>query len=78
MTLRTEDEGLPVTIMSVGETALLPFAEGARIEPFSVGMHAAIKAKIAPGGVAVVVGAGTMVSTGALCSPASELGDAVS
>lgn len=34
------------------------FAEGAMVEPFAVGMQAAAKAKIAPGDVAVVIGAG--------------------
>lgn len=43
-------------------TYLLPdnvsFAEGAMVEPFAIGMQAAAKAKIRPGDVAVVVGAG--------------------
>lgn len=34
------------------------FAEGAMVEPLAVGMHAAGKARIVPGDVAVVVGAG--------------------
>ena len=34
------------------------YAEGAMVEPLAVGMHAAIKAKIVPGDVAVVIGAG--------------------
>ncbi len=34
------------------------FAEGAMVEPLAVGMHAANKAKIRPGDVAVVIGAG--------------------
>ncbi|MBC8138565.1 MAG: NAD(P)-dependent alcohol dehydrogenase [Fibrella sp.] len=34
------------------------FAEGAMVEPLAVGIHAAAKARIAPGDVAVVVGAG--------------------
>ncbi len=34
------------------------FAEGAMVEPLAVGMHAATKAKIKPGDVAVVMGAG--------------------
>ena len=38
----------------------LSFAEGALIEPFSVGMYAATKAEISPGDVAAVVGAGTI------------------
>ncbi len=36
------------------------FAEGAMIEPLAVGLHAANKAKIAPGDVALVLGAGTI------------------
>lgn len=45
------------------------FAEGAMIEPFAVGMHAASKARISPGDTAVVLGAGpigTMVALAAL------------
>jgi D-xylulose reductase len=34
------------------------FAEGALVEPFAIGMQAASKARIAPGDVAVVIGAG--------------------
>ncbi|MEM7538288.1 MAG: NAD(P)-dependent alcohol dehydrogenase [Chloroflexota bacterium] len=34
------------------------FAEGAMVEPLAVGMHAAAKAKITPGDIAVVMGAG--------------------
>lgn len=34
------------------------FAEGAMVEPFAVGLQAAQKARIAPGDVAVVIGAG--------------------
>ena len=34
------------------------FAEGAMVEPLAVGMHAAMKARIQPGDVAVVIGAG--------------------
>jgi D-xylulose reductase len=35
-------------------------AEGAMVEPLAVGMHAASKAQIRPGDVAVVIGAGTI------------------
>jgi D-xylulose reductase len=35
-------------------------AEGAMVEPLAVGMHAASKAQITPGDVAVVIGAGTI------------------
>lgn len=38
----------------------MSFAEGALIEPFSVGMHAATKAGIKPGDVAAVIGCGTI------------------
>ncbi len=36
------------------------FAEGAMVEPLAVGLHAAVKARIKPGDVAVVIGAGTV------------------
>jgi D-xylulose reductase len=36
------------------------FGEGAMVEPLAVGMHAANKAAIQPGDVAVVIGAGTI------------------
>jgi len=36
------------------------FAEAAMVEPLAVGMHAATKARIKPGDVAVVLGAGTI------------------
>lgn len=36
------------------------FAEGAMVEPLAVGLHAANKARIKPGDVAVVIGAGTI------------------
>ncbi len=45
------------------------FAEGAMVEPFAVGMQAATKARITPGDVAVVLGAGpigVMVALAAL------------
>jgi len=35
-------------------------AEGALVEPFAIGMHAATKAQIKPGATAVVIGAGTI------------------
>lgn len=38
----------------------LSFAEGALIEPFSVGMYAATTARISPGDVAAVIGSGTI------------------
>ncbi|HET9598851.1 MAG TPA: zinc-binding dehydrogenase, partial [Anaeromyxobacteraceae bacterium] len=36
------------------------FAEGAMVEPFAIGMQAALKARIQPGDVAVVTGSGTI------------------
>jgi len=36
------------------------YAEGALVEPLAVGMHAVAKARITPGDVAVVIGAGTI------------------
>lgn len=36
------------------------FGEGAMVEPLAVGLHAATKARIKPGDVAVVIGAGTI------------------
>jgi D-xylulose reductase len=36
------------------------FAEGAMVEPFAVGLHAAARARLKPGDVAVVIGAGTI------------------
>jgi len=52
------------------------FAEGALVEPFAVGMQAASKAKIAPGDVAVTIGAGTigiMVGLAALAGGCSRV-----
>src|SRR3984957_14185532 len=56
--------------------ANVSFAEGALVEPFAIGMQAASKAKIAPGDVAVVVGAGTigiMVALAALAGGCSRV-----
>jgi D-xylulose reductase len=44
------------------------FAEGAMIEPLAVGLHAATKAQISPGDVAVVLGAGTIGMVTALAA----------
>ena len=44
------------------------FAEGAMVEPLAVGMHAANKAQIHPGDVAVVIGAGTIGILNALAA----------
>ena len=52
------------------------FAEAAMVEPFAVGMQAAAKAKIVPGDVAVVTGAGTigiMVALAALAGGCSKV-----
>ena len=52
----------PSVIHPAAYTFKLPenvsFAEGAMVEPLAVGMHAAVKAKIKPGDLAVVMGAG--------------------
>lgn len=47
------------------------FAEGAMVEPFAVGLHAAVKAKIKPGDTAVVTGAGPIGIMAALAALAS-------
>lgn len=44
------------------------FAEGAMVEPLAVGMHAANKARIKPGDVAVVIGAGPIGMVTALAA----------
>ncbi len=52
------------------------FAEGAMVEPFAVGLQAASKAKISPGDLAVVVGAGPigiMVALAALAGGCSRV-----
>lgn len=52
------------------------FAEGAMIEPFAVGMQAATKARITPGDVALVIGAGPigiMVALAALAGGCSTV-----
>ncbi|HUG60629.1 MAG TPA: alcohol dehydrogenase catalytic domain-containing protein, partial [Methylomirabilota bacterium] len=53
---------IPHVIHPAAYTYRLPdrvsFAEGAMVEPFAIGMQAAAKAKIRPGDVAVVTGAG--------------------
>lgn len=52
------------------------FAEGAMVEPFAVGLQAAVKAKIAPGDFGVVVGAGPigiMVALAALAGGCSRV-----
>ncbi len=52
------------------------FAEGAMVEPFAVGLQAAVKAKIAPGDLGVVIGAGPigiMVALAALAGGCSRI-----
>ncbi len=44
------------------------YAEGALVEPLAVGMHAVTKARIVPGDVAVVIGAGPIGIVTALCA----------
>ena len=44
------------------------FAEGAMVEPLAVGMHAANKARIKPGDLAVVIGAGPIGMVTALAA----------
>jgi D-xylulose reductase len=44
------------------------FAEGAMVEPLAVGMHAATKARITPGDLAVVLGAGPIGMVTALAA----------
>ena len=44
------------------------FAEGAMVEPVAIGMHAANKAQIKPGDLAVVIGAGTIGMVTALAA----------
>jgi D-xylulose reductase len=52
------------------------FAEGAMIEPFAIGMQAATRARIVPGDVAAVIGAGTigiMIALAALAGGCSRV-----
>lgn len=52
------------------------FAEGAMVEPFAVGMQAAVKARIAPGDLGVVIGAGPigiMVAIAAVAAGCSRV-----
>jgi D-xylulose reductase len=52
------------------------FEEAAMVEPFAVGLQAAVKARIAPGDLAVVIGAGpigTMVALAALAGGCSRV-----
>ena len=62
----------PYVIHPAAYTFKLPenvsFAEGAMVEPLAVGMHAAVKAKIKPGDLAVVMGAGPIGTVTALAA----------
>src|SRR5271156_6687128 len=52
------------------------FAEGALVEPFAVGMQAAVKARITPGDIGAVIGAGpigTVVALAALAGGGSRV-----
>jgi len=53
------------------------FAEGAMVEPLAVGMHAANKAQIKPGDVAVVMGAGTIGMLTVLAALAGGCGQVI-
>lgn len=52
-------------------------AEGAMVEPFAVGMHAATKAGIKPGAVVVVIGAGPIGTMTALAAQAAGAGQVI-
>lgn len=52
-------------------------AEGAMVEPFAVGMHAATKAQIKPGAIAVVTGAGPIGVMTALAAQAAGAGNVI-
>ena len=54
--------------------AHVSLAEGAMVEPFAVGMHAATKAQIKPGATAVVIGAGPIGIMVALAAQAAGAG----
>ena len=64
----------PFVVHPAAYTFRLPdnisFAEGAMVEPLAVGMQAAVKAKIKPGDVAVVMGAGPIGNVTALAASA--------
>lgn len=70
----------PFTVHPAAFTYKLPdnvsFAEGAMVEPFAVGMQAAARARIAPGDVGAVIGAGPigiMVALAALAGGCSKV-----
>lgn len=65
----------PYVVHPAAYTFKLPdnisFAEGAMVEPLAVGMHAAMKAQIKPGDLAVVMGAGPIGMVTALSALAA-------
>ncbi|MEM1026487.1 MAG: NAD(P)-dependent alcohol dehydrogenase [Planctomycetota bacterium] len=65
----------PTVVHPAAFTFKLPdnvgFGEGAMVEPLAVGMHAAAKAKVKPGDVAVVTGAGPIGMVTALAALAA-------
>jgi D-xylulose reductase len=70
----------PSVVHPAAFTFVLPdnvsFAEGAMVEPFAIGMQAATRARIRPGDVAVVIGAGPigiMVALAALAGGCSRV-----
>lgn len=70
---------IPTVVHPAAFTYKMPdsvsFAEGAMVEPFAVGLQAAVKAKIAPGDIAVVIGAGPigiMIALAALAGGCSQ------
>ncbi|MBB4266763.1 D-xylulose reductase [Roseospira visakhapatnamensis] len=70
----------PTVVHPASLTYRLPdsvsFAEGAMVEPLAIGVHAAAKANIRPGDIAVVTGAGTigmMVVHAALAGGCAEV-----
>lgn len=62
----------PTVVHPANFTFKLPdnisYAEGAMVEPLAVGMHAAVKARIKPGDLAVVMGAGPIGMVTALAA----------
>src|SRR6202521_1052778 len=71
----------PYVIHPAAYTFKLPdhisFAEGAMVEPLAVGMHAAVKARIKPGDLAVVMGAGPIGIVTALAALAGGCSEVI-
>ena len=53
------------------------YAEGAMVEPFAIGMQSALRAKIKPGDIAVVIGSGTIGMVTALAALAGGCARAI-